>query len=323
MSVAIRLAALVLLAAVVAGAQEAPIAAQAPAPPSDGDTVSDGPPDPSLWMYEPDASPRDLLSRPPIDPADLRTRLPEYEEVLASHGLMLDLEQGTVSVRGATLHDEQTLGYPIEYLVVTELGKTHEAAVIIRAQPSVLDACLRALELEPGTPTRFQLKDPPPSPEELEAGAEEWDTFPAKGPLVLIDVSWIDETGRPHTTSLDSMLLDIREGEPLTDRGWIYTGSTYTEFRKGRDYVRWFKADALGDVVAIYLAGLDVCLFERNSLDGIDDTLYVLNPDVVPPVRTPVTLTFRPTGAIVTTGTGESGGPEDEGEAAPSGPSEG
>ncbi|MCB9898108.1 MAG: hypothetical protein H6825_08910 [Planctomycetes bacterium] len=274
-------------------AQDAP-------PPSAGDpgVASDGAtplPDPANWIVDPDRAPKVWLSKPPIDPDDLAARPEAYATMLATHGLALDLERRSVSVRGSTIHDLTDLGYPIEYPLVTEDGKTHEAVVVVRAKPSVLDACLRALGLRPGAPTALIEKDPLPPAEEIESGATSPYWLEAGyGPVVDIRVTWTDDDGRPHDEALESLLVDVNDDQPLDPLGWIYVGSRYGHYRQGRETVDWFKADVEGDVCAIYLEGLDVCLFERNSLDGLSYAPYTLNGATIPPRSTPVTLRITP-----------------------------
>ena len=102
-----------------------------------------------------------------------------FEELLTEQGLSLDLEAGVISARGGTLHDAQSLGYPIEYLMVTDRGRTHEALFVMKAQPSVLDACFRALGLVPGHSMRWVMSDPQPPREAVEAGeASPWEAVP-------------------------------------------------------------------------------------------------------------------------------------------------
>lgn len=278
----------------------------------------DEPLDPDYWIYVPDRPARQWLDKRPIDPADLAARPEAYVRALESHGILFDGEAGSFLVRGATIHDERSLGYPIEYLVVTEQGRTHEAVVLVKAQPSMVAACVEALGLSPGSPTRFELKDPPPSDEELAAGlVSPWDMTTAGGPLVSITVSWLDDRGRPHDRSLESLLVQWRaratevaddedppamEALKLQERGWIFTGSTRGRFRQGKQFVDWYRADVEGDVVAIYIDGREVCPFERNSLDGLQDSLYTLDAEVIPPAGTPVSLTFRSLGRSVTAG---------------------
>jgi hypothetical protein len=265
------------------------VSAQNPVP-----VGEDGLPDPADWMFDEDGHARDWLDKPPMDPADLRARLPLYEATLEDHGIFLDLEARELFVRGATIHDARSMAYPIEYLVVTELGRTYEALVIVKAQPSVLATCLRAMGAEPGGPTTLELKDPLPPDEELDAGrASAWMVQPPHGPLMQLTMEWLDDGGKQHAPSLEALIIDARTGQPLEPLGWIFTGGTYGEYRQGHEKKRRFKADVEGDVVAIYLAGLDVCVFERNSLDGLIDGYYFPHPERMPPPNTPITLRFK------------------------------
>lgn len=282
------------------------------APPADASSpaevaapVDEGAPiDPSRWVLDPEGRHSQWLSLPPLDGNDLRARPAAYGEVLASHGLLLDLDSPMLAMRGASLHDRNTLGHPVEYLVVTEKGRTYEATVIVRAMPSVVDACLRAMGLAPGSPTTFAEKDPLPSEVELEAGVSPWTMSAAGGPVLSISVQWTDSDGAPHDVPLEHLLLELpadgSEPRPLDELGWIYCGSTPGQYRQGRELVTWHRGDVEGDVVAIYLDGRGACLLERNSLDGLDGGLYTLNPDRAPPANTPVTLVLRPTGQHVT-----------------------
>lgn len=277
------------------GGDPAPAPAPRSAPPTfEVPLDEDGLPDPSFWMFDEGGHARDWLDKPAMDPADIRARLPAYEEVLADHGIFIDLEARELFVRGATIHDARSLAYPIEYLVVTELGRTYEALVIVRSQPSVLAACLEAMGVQPGGPTELILKDPLPPEAELEAGtASAWMVHPPHGPLMQLTMEWLDDGGKQHAPSLESLIIDARTAQPLEDVGWIFTGGTYGEYRQGREKRRRFKADVEGDVVAIYLAGLEVCVIERNSLDGLIDGYYFPHPDLMPAPGTPITLRFK------------------------------
>ncbi|GJM21950.1 MAG: hypothetical protein DHS20C15_18650 [Planctomycetota bacterium] len=261
---------------------------------------ADGLPRPEFWSHNPDAAARDWLNKPHIDADDLARRPEAYAEVLAEHGLLLDMQSRSLSLRGAMRHDETTLQYPIEYLVVTETGSVHEAAVLVRAQPSVINACLRALGSQPGRSTLTRLKDPAPPVEAVAAGeVSKFEVLPGHGPLVDINVSWLDDAGRAHLESLESLLIDMRTGDALQPLGWIHTGSGMASIRQGSGRANWYEADLNGDVIAIYLADARVCVLERHSLDGLDDTFYTLNPARSPRQGTPVTLVIRVRDEIV------------------------
>jgi CubicO group peptidase (beta-lactamase class C family) len=244
----------------------------------------------------------------PPDPTALAANPEDFEELLTEQGLSLDIESGVISARGGTLHDARSLGYPIEYLMVTDRGRTHEALFVMKAQPSVLDACFRALGLQPGHSMRWVMKDPQPPREAVEAGEmSPWEAVPGSGPLVSVDVAWTDDNGMPRSQSLESMLLDVRTGEPVPDLDWIYTGSGIAPLRQGRRIVQAFMADLQGNVIAIYLSGMGAAVLERNSIEGVDDSLYTINSETAPARKTPVTLVFRVTGQDAPPGPPPSG----------------
>ncbi|MGQ0552396.1 MAG: serine hydrolase, partial [Planctomycetota bacterium] len=232
----------------------------------------------------------------PPEAAELHAHPERFTELLESQGLLLDLSSRSVTARGGALHDAASLSYPVEYVLVTERGKTHEALFVLKAQPSLLDACLRAIGLHPGVPMRYVLRDPPPSAAEQEAGVSPWEPLPAYGPIVSIDVAWTDDTGAPRRAPLDSLLEDVRTGEALAEAGWVFVGSRYGPLRQGQRVVQTHLPDLTGNIVATYLTGEGTSLFERNSLEGIDDSLYTLHAGQAPARGTPVSLIFRATG---------------------------
>jgi hypothetical protein len=251
-----------------------------------------------------------LYDEAPPDPTALAKNPDDFAALLEEQGLVLDLQGGSVSARAGTLHDRQSLGYPIEFLVVTESGRTHEAAFLIRARPSVLDACLRAIGAEPGDPTLIELKDPQPPEAEIAAGrASPWTVIPAHGPLIAVTVSWTDDVGVRHEHSLESLLVNAQTGEPLTEVHWIYTGSRVGKLRQGREVVQRFLGDIYGNVIAIWLDGSGTSLLERNSLEGLNDALYTISSESMPPRDTPVVLTFSPTGDEIEPSEGPVSGP--------------
>jgi CubicO group peptidase (beta-lactamase class C family) len=133
-------------------------------------------------------------------------------------------------------------------------------------------------------------------PGDAPAAVPEWEALPASGPLVAIDVAWTDDEGRPHRASLESLLADVRTGEALPERDWVYVGGRFGPLRQGREVHQVHVADLNGNVVAIYLDGQGLCLFERNSIEGVDDTLYTIHPDNAPRKGTPATIVFSVTG---------------------------
>jgi hypothetical protein len=265
-----------------------------PEPASPAPPALPAPPVPADW---PEGV--EWIGDPPPAPEALAADPQAFAALLDEQGLGLDVASRTVTARGGTLHDRESMGYPVEYVLVTDRGRTHEALFVVKARPSILDSCLRAVGLRPGTPMRFRMKDDPPSEDELAAGASPWEAVPSSGPLVAIAIAWTDDAGLPHRESLESLLLDVRTGAPLAERGFTYVGGRFGPLRQGKKVVQTHVTDLNGNVVAVYLDGEGLCLFERNSLDGIDDTLYTINPERSPKRGTPVTVVFTPTGQEV------------------------
>jgi len=270
----------------------------APAPPGEPQARPPTPagvaPVPAEWPVN-----AQWVGDPPPDPIELAAHPERFATQLEEEGLGLDVAGRTVSARGGTLHDSTTLEYPVEYVLVTDRGRTHEALFVLKARPSILEACLLAVGLRPGTPMHFRLKDDAPTQEELNAGVSPWEPVPGSGPLVSITIAWTDDSGAPRQGSLESMLVDVRTREALPERDWIFVGGRFGPLRRGREVVQTHVADLAGNVVAIYLDGEGQCLFERNSLEGLDDSLYTINSATTPRRSTPVTIVFAPTGEEV------------------------
>ncbi|MHC4944179.1 MAG: YdjY domain-containing protein [Planctomycetota bacterium] len=213
-------------------------------------------------------------------------------EVFESEGISVDREKKIVEVKGAIIRDKSQPQYPIEYVIVSERGNTHEAVILVKATPSNLNAALLSLGLEPGTTVQTKKKDPPPPKEEIEAGtASLWEIIPPTGTLVHIYVRYDGWEERP-VRYLEDLLLDLRTGKPMDRVGWIYIGSRFARVLLGRDKVVKYMADMERNIVACYLTGFGNSIFDINNVDGVNDTLFDVNPDTAPPLHAQVTVIF-------------------------------
>jgi hypothetical protein len=91
---------------------------------------------------------------------------------------------------------------------------------------------------------------------------------------------------------LEDLMIDLRTGKPIERVGWIYIGSRFARVLQGRDHVVKYMADMERNIIACYLTGFGNAIFDINSLDGIYDTVYDLNPFEAPPMGAKVTLIF-------------------------------
>jgi len=212
--------------------------------------------------------------------------------VFAKEGISVDLEKKRVSVKGAIIRDKESPRYPIEYIVVSEGGSTHEALVLIKAVPSDLNAALLSIGLEPGHTVIFRKKDPPPPPEDVASGkTSPYEVIPPSGMVMHIYVhydGWKTDKNRP----LEDLILNLHTHKPLDRVGWIYVGSRFATVLLGRKRVNRYIADLERNVVALYLTGYGNTLFDVNTVEGIDDSLFDVNPDRSPPLGAKVTLIF-------------------------------
>lgn len=238
--------------------------------------------------------PSDVVTPLPVPegaPDALKTLIGE----LADEGALVDFANRTIEVKGVVLLDKMNAGYPIEYLLVTEGGFTHEALAMIRCTPSKLNAGFLALGLEPGRTVEYVKKDPPPPLEKLRTGeAREFDVIPPRGMVVDIAVRWVDADGRTHIHPIEDMIRYVTNGTSLPRRGFVFVGSRFQRVVIGTEHQERFMADVEGNVVSLYLSGFGNCLFDMNSAEGTESYLYDINGDVCPARGTKVTFVFAP-----------------------------
>lgn len=238
--------------------------------------------------------PEERLEPLPV-PDDAPEAIRKLVDELAREGVRVDFERKRVEVKGAILLDRMMPGYPIEYLVVTEEGFTHEALGIVRCVPSKLNAAFLALGLQPGRTVRFERKEPPPPVDRLRDGTDrEVRILPPEGPVVDILVRWTDEAGRERLHPIEDLVRYVTNGRSVARRGFVYVGSRFhTVVMDGRRQQRYM-ADLEGNIVSLYLAGFGNCLFDMNGIEGVESYLYDVNSDLCPPKGTKVTFVFVP-----------------------------
>ncbi len=243
---------------------------------------------PPKTQIQPNTETFDALPVPDGAPAEIKTLIAD----LATEGVRVDFAAKVVEVRGVILLDRMNAGYPIEYLIVTQGGFTHESLGMVRCTPSKLNAAFLALGLTPGKSVRFIKKDPPPPVEKLMSGeAREFDVVAPEGPIVDIGVKWTDDEGE-HMHSIEDLIRYVTNDRALPRRAFVYVGSRFTRVVIGKDKTEKYLADVEGNITSLYLSGTGNCLFDMNSAEGVESYLYDVNPAVCPPRGTKVTFVF-------------------------------
>ena len=178
----------------------------------------------------------------------------------------IDAQQRAVSMPGRVNMQSGA----VELLACARYGKTHESVFAMDAEPYHIQVGLLLLGLEQTRkPLRFQGDPAQPT-----------------GDSVIVTVAWTDSAGKHVEVRGEDAVMDMRTHRPMPHTPWVFVGS--------RIHDGVFDAQVEGNIVTTYH---DPATIIDNPLDGgADDTVYVVNTALVPPVGTPVTLTLRPAG---------------------------
>lgn len=164
----------------------------------------------------------------------------------------------------------------IEVVISTPGGKLHESILAASIQPLHLHVALLLLGLTPGSnPGWYLLPDPSMRP-------EGWDRPP--GSQVNVFVGWDTPEGMREVRA-ESLLMDIRTGEPMPKTAWVFVGS-----RLG-PHGEYF-ADGHGSMMTSYH---DYTAVLDNPLEAgrLDDFMHA-NSSLVPSPGTPVQVRISP-----------------------------
>lgn len=216
---------------------------------------------------------------PPRAAADLKA-------AFAKAGIEVDLEGKKLTLRAKVSRPADLL----EYLLITRIGKAHEALLVTEAQPSVLNAALLALGLTPGTNATYKEKDPQPSEEEIRAGADWLIITPPQGPQVWFTVAWKDADDKPHECTIEDWLMDLATGEGVEAGDWIYIGGRMAAPYRGEAPV--FIADLEGNLASsCYLDPGNHLVTLRHARARSDQNWWMT--EACPPPGTEIALTIH------------------------------
>lgn len=159
-------------------------------------------------------------------------------------GIELDAKAQTLTIK-AFVNQPQD---PIEYLLIHRRGKKHEAMFYTKSKPSVLNAALLMLGLQPGKNATAEEIKPPPSIEAIEKGAETVKITPPKGMPFWMTVKWKTPEGEAVEYCIEDLLLDLSTQQPVVDCEWIFLGGRMAEFYKNEPEM--FAADLEGNLIS-------------------------------------------------------------------------
>ncbi len=165
---------------------------------------------------------------------------------------------------------------PIEYLLVTTLGKTHESVLATDLEPQHLQVAMLLLGAK-GMPASALTNAPTGGPITQGAGRNP----PLPGEPVLIEVTWT-QGGQPQRKRLEELVFNQRAKEPMAKGEFTFTGSRLWQGK--------FIAQTEGSLIALITDPDAVFNNPRPNRDA-DDT-WVVRAAEVPPQDTVVEVSI-------------------------------
>ena len=165
-------------------------------------------------------------------------------------------------------------GGPLEYLLVHESGKVHEAIFTTTVAPINLQIVMKLLRYQTGSGDVF---NPLLATENIgkDGGVEE-----GRGDAVAF---YFESSEGGDGVAVHEFVIDRQSAEAMLPGDWIYTGS---EVREGT-----FLAEAEGSIIAIYLDPIAMLNMTREGAD--DDDRWGARTSVIPEIGTKGTLLIR------------------------------
>lgn len=220
------------------------------------------------------------------DPADGKRLADEMKALFDKEKIEIDLAKGTVTVPAVVNAPPD----PIEYLLIHKKGKKHEAMFFTESKPSVLNSALLLVGLVPGKNASYKEKNPPPSLEEIEKGADPIVITPPEGQPFWMTVAWSDDQGNPVERCVEDLVGDLTTKAPVRDASFVYIGGRMASIYKGEPEV--YVADFEGNLVSLCYLTPDNHLGTMKHDRSRNDENWWLT-DMVPAAGTKVRFSFH------------------------------
>lgn len=215
-------------------------------------------------------------SQEPGPPAPIDEGQRRLEEAFLAQGLRVDLRAGIVAVPCEIGVREDLL----EYLLVGEHGASHESLLFTDVVPSVLNAVLLALGAEPGRNATWIPRDPPPTPDELQAGVPRFQVTLPEGDGFYLYVAWREGEER-YFYRLEDLVGNLETGRGLERHAFVYLGSRMITPRPGAPEA--FAADLEGNLINLSFFRSGNTLFTAAVPEAVEQTIWLPNALLLPP----------------------------------------
>jgi hypothetical protein len=212
--------------------------------------------------------------------------LDEVKQQFQKEGISFDAKAQTVSIT-ATVNNPQD---PIEYVLIHKKGKRHEAVFITKSKPSVLNAALLMLGLQPGKNASYVEKSPPPTLEEVQKGVDPIIVTPPQGMPFWMTVRWKTPEGKQVEYCIEDLLLDLSRQKPVANCTWVYLGGRMAQLYRNEPEV--YVTDFEGNLVSSCYMSPDNHLATIVHENGRDDQNWWTTA-LLPPFETEVEFVFH------------------------------
>ncbi len=167
----------------------------------------------------------------------------------------------------------------IEYVVILQKGKTHEALLITSLVPTDLNLAFTLLRYAPSPELFSQINEtghPTGIYPEVSASVK-------AAARITMEAEWSDN-GTTRRVPINEWLRDTAKDAALAPGPWLYTGSSLAEGK--------FIPDLTGDIAAIM--GDSNAMINYPGTDNEQGVFWHAFPKRVPPVGTHVTVIITP-----------------------------
>lgn len=206
------------------------------------------------------------------------------EQALAAGGLRVDLERGLLAVPATVLVRDELL----EYVLVGPRGATHEALLQTTVTPSLINAGVLALGLEPGVNARWIQEGVSQAPErESDMQAEDYSVIPPEGDGLLLYAAW-REAEETYLYRVDDLVANLATGRSLRRHRWVFLGSRF--HRPAPDEPEVFVADLEQNLINVSFFYQGNTLLTASLPECERQTIWAANPYLVPPRESPLWL---------------------------------
>jgi hypothetical protein len=186
-------------------------------------------------------------------------------------GIRIDKEKKTVTFP-AVINMQSGM---VEYLMVTDKGKTHESLLSTKIEPYDIQVAMLLLGIKPAVTA--ETEPPAQINKDYLAKAPQ-----LKGENVNVMLTWKDGKAQ-HTARAEEMITDLKTNAAMTPGPWLYNGS---EIYDGK-----FLAQVDGSIAAVVRDSAALMINPRPGND--DDQIWEVNTKATPKEGTAVDFTIQ------------------------------